>query len=172
MSFVGMKVEHLELRIGSKMRLNVTTWGRFLRIRFTLITNERLWSCRSYLAPLAWKSFTAFFCSFVTILAYIRFVHGVGAALAARKCCRFWFHRRWVPPAAFTLIGSKMKTQNEDHEDGKRSHEVNWIYSGWNDIWYLQTAIESIKTFYSIVTQNKSNHFYKTSIKFNSYMRE
>ena len=127
MSVVGIQSW---LRIGSKMRLNVTTWGRFLRIRFTLITNERLWSCRPYLAPLAWKSFTAFFCSFVTKLAYIGIVHGVGAALAARKCCRFWFHRRWVPPAAFTLIGSKMKTQNEDHEDGKRSHadEVNWIY--------------------------------------------
>ena len=45
MSVVGMKVGQLELSkkiIGSKMRLNVTTWGRFLRIRFTLITNERL----------------------------------------------------------------------------------------------------------------------------------
>ena len=45
MSVVRMKVEQLELSkkiIGSKMRLSLSTWGRFLRIRFTLITNERL----------------------------------------------------------------------------------------------------------------------------------
>ena len=59
------------------------------RIRFTIITNYRLWLYFSELAALACKSFF-FFSSFVAILAHIRVVHGARAAIAAWKCCGFW----------------------------------------------------------------------------------
>ena len=63
-----------------------TTCIRFLRsimsrICFTLVTDDRL-RLFSKLAALAVKSFSFFF-PFVTILAHIRFVHSVRAAVAA-----------------------------------------------------------------------------------------
>ena len=143
------------------------------RIRFTIITNDRLWLYFSELAALACKSFF-FFSSFVTKLAHIRVVHGARAAIAAWKCFGFWrthkgtiavlsgtvavlrgisiailLFAKFLNTKAMTQVNSKMKTQHEDNEEAHwdRSHEIHWIFSVKSKRmqWYLiQTAIKWI----------------------------